>query len=176
MGAKIYGGTTVGPNSTVAGELKNAVIWGNSAKGHEGYLGNSVLGEWCNLGADTNNSNLKNTFKEVSLWDYKSLGMRKTNLQFCGLIMADHVKCSINTMFNTGTVAGVASNIFGSGFPPKFIPDFSWGGAAGFETYTLKKALETAELVYTRKNHVFDEVEAEILTHIFKITENYRSK
>ncbi|MDA9555142.1 GlmU family protein [Pelobium sp.] len=174
MGAKVYGATTIGPNSRVGGEINNAVIWGNSSKGHDGYLGNAVLGEWCNIGADSNNSNLKNNYAEVKLWDYHTQRFRKTGLQFCGLIMADHAKCGINTMFNTGTVVGVSANVFGSGFPRNFVPDFAWGGAQGFEIYTLKKMFETAEKVYERRGRVFDETEKDILTYIFNYTEQYR--
>jgi len=174
MGAKIYGGTTVGPHSTVGGEIKNAVIWGYSSKGHEGYLGNSVIGEWCNIGADSNNSNLKNTYSQVKLWDYSTQKFRNTNLQFCGLMMADHAKCGINTMFNTGTVVGVGSNVFGAGYPPKFIPDFSWGGIHNTEIYAINKALETARLVFERKNKTFNATEAGILKHIFELTTLYK--
>ena len=175
MGSKIYGATTVGPYSRVGGELNNAVIWGYSSKGHEGYLGNAVLGEWCNIGADTNNSNLKNNYEDVKLWDYNTQRFRKTGLQFCGLIMADHAKCAINTMFNTGTVVGVSANIFGAGFPRNFVADFSWGGAQGFDIYSLKKAFETAERVFARRDHrTFDDNEKEILTKVFELTEEYR--
>jgi UDP-N-acetylglucosamine diphosphorylase/glucosamine-1-phosphate N-acetyltransferase len=176
MGTKIYGATTVGPYCRVGGEINNAVIWGYSNKGHEGYLGNSVVGEWCNIGADSNNSNLKNNYAEVKLWDYPTERYRKTGLQFCGLIMADHAKCGINTMFNTGTVVGVGSNVFGAGFPPNFIPDFSWGGAQyGIETYSLNKMLETTEKVFARREHcTFDENEQNILKTIFELTEKYR--
>lgn len=174
MGAKIYGQTSIGPYSRVGGEINNAVIWGYSSKGHEGYLGNSVLGQWCNIGADSNNSNLKNNYAEVKLWDYDSERFRKTGLQFCGLIMADHAKCAINTMFNTGTVAGVSANIFGSGFPRNFIPDFAWGGAQGFEVYTLNKMLETAKKVYERRDTVLDDTEIAILTQVFEDTQAYR--
>lgn len=175
MGAKIYGATTVGPYSRVGGELNNAVIWGYSSKGHEGYLGNSVLGEWCNIGADSNNSNLKNNYDEVKLWDYNTMRFRKTGLQFCGLIMADHSKCAINTMFNTGTVVGVSANVFGAGFPRNFVADFSWGGAQGFEVYTLKKMFITAQKVFDRRDHRnFDEVEQNILAKVFELTEEYR--
>jgi UDP-N-acetylglucosamine diphosphorylase/glucosamine-1-phosphate N-acetyltransferase len=174
MGAKIYGKTTIGPHCRVGGEINNVVIWGNSSKGHEGYLGNAVLGEWCNIGADTNNSNLKNNYAEVRLWDYKKESFRRTGLQFCGLIMADHAKCGINTMFNTGTVVGVSANVFGAGFPRNFIPDFAWGGAQGFDVYSLKKMFETAEKVYVRRNRSFDEVEQGILTEVFNLTEKYR--
>lgn len=175
MGAKIYGATTIGPNCTIGGEVKNSVIWGNSSKGHEGYLGNSVVGEWCNFGADSNNSNLKNTYGEVKLWDYPTQKLRNTGLQFCGLIMGDHTKCAINTMFNTGTIAGVNCNIFGAGFPQKFVPDFSWGGIQQTEIYALKKALETAQLAFERKDRDFDEKESNILKYLFELTQSYRS-
>lgn len=174
MGTKIYGQTTIGPFSRVGGEINNAVIWGYSSKGHEGYLGNSVMGQWCNIGADSNNSNLKNNYAEVRLWDYTTAGFRKTGLQFCGLIMADHSKCGINTMFNTGTVAGVSANIFGAGFPRNFIPDFAWGGAQGFEVYSLPKMFETATKVFGRRNLDFDQVEQDILTRIFTDTKIHR--
>ncbi|MBE9600070.1 GlmU family protein [Pedobacter sp. MC2016-24] len=174
MGAKIYGQTTIGPYSRVGGEINNAVIWGYSSKGHEGYLGNAVMGQWCNIGADSNNSNLKNNYAEVKLWNYETESFRPTGLQFCGLIMADHAKCAINTMFNTGTVAGVSANIFGSGFPRNFIPDFAWGGSHGFETYSLHKMFETAEKVFARRNLPFDQQEKDILTHIFENTKTYR--
>ena len=170
MGSKIYGQTTIGPFSRVGGEINNAVIWGYSSKGHEGYLGNSVLGQWCNIGADSNNSNLKNNYAEVRLWDYQKESFRRTGLQFCGLIMADHAKCAINTMFNTGTVAGVSANIFGAGFPRNFIPDFSWGGSHGYEVYTLKKMFETATKVFERRNLPFDATEQEILQQVFELT------
>ena len=174
MGAKIYGQTTIGPFSRVGGEINNAVIWGYSSKGHDGYLGNAVIGQWCNIGADSNNSNLKNNYAEVRLWDYEQQSFRKTGLQFCGLIMADHAKCAINTMFNTGTVAGVSANVFGSGFPRNFIPDFAWGGSHGFEVYGLNKMLATAKLVLERRNMILDEVEIDILTEIFERTKAYR--
>jgi UDP-N-acetylglucosamine diphosphorylase/glucosamine-1-phosphate N-acetyltransferase len=176
MGTKIYGATTVGPYSRVGGEVNNAVIWGYSNKGHEGYLGNSVLGEWVNIGADSNNSNLKNNYAEVKLWDYASQSYRKTGLQFCGLIMADHVKCGINSMFNTGSVAGVGSNIFGAGFPPNFVPDFSWGGAQfGLEEYGFNKFMETTAKVFERREHrEFDENERSILKEVYHQTAQYR--
>jgi len=174
LASKIYGPTTIGPHSKVGGEVNNSVIFGFSNKGHDGFLGNSVIGEWCNLGADTNNSNLKNNYAEVRLWDYKTEGFTKTGLQFCGLMMGDHSKCGINTMFNTGTVVGVFANIFGSGFPRNFIPSFSWGGNSGFTTYLTKKAFEVAEVVMARRNVVFTEQEAAILEHIFEETKKYR--
>ncbi|RLD64142.1 MAG: glucose-1-phosphate thymidylyltransferase, partial [Bacteroidetes bacterium] len=174
MGAKIYGPTTIGPDSTVCGEIKNSVIFGNSNKGHDGYLGNSVLGEWCNLGADTNNSNLKNNYAEVKLWNYSKERFIKTGLQFCGLIMGDHSKCGINTMFNTGTVVGVNANIYGAGFPRNFIPSFSWGGGLGFKEYQIDKAFEVNQVVMSRKKLGFDETEKQILLNIFEATKKYR--
>ncbi len=175
MGAKIYGATTIGPNCTIGGEVKNAVFFENSNKGHEGYLGNAVIGEWCNLGAGTNNSNLKNNYGEVRLWSYETENFAKTGLQFCGLMMGDHSKCAINTMFNTGTVIGVSSNIYGSNFPRNFIPSFSRGGAAGFSTYILDKAFVAANLVMERKNELFDEKEQKILQHVYELTKKYRN-
>jgi len=174
MGAKIYGATTIGPHCRVGGEVNNSILFAYSSKGHEGFLGNSVLGEWCNIGADTNNSNLKNNYTEVRLWEYAKQSFRKTGLQFCGLIMADHAKCGINTMFNTGTVVGVSANVFGAGYPRNYMPDFAWGGAQGLEVYPLAKVFETAERVYERRNRVFDEIEKNILTHIFEQTQTYR--
>jgi len=175
MGTKIYGATTIGPYCRVGGEINNAVIWGYSNKGHEGYLGNSVIGEWCNIGADSNNSNLKNNYAEVRLWDYVSEHYRKTGLQFCGLIMADHAKCGINTMFNTGSVVGVSANVFGAGFPPNHVPDFSWGGADGFQEYRIDKALETVAKVFARREHrKFDKNEQSILKKVFELSASYR--
>ncbi|QNM86926.1 GlmU family protein [Polaribacter pectinis] len=175
MGTKIYGDTTLGPHCKVGGEISNSVLFGYTSKGHDGYLGNSVLGEWCNLGADTNNSNLKNNYAEVKLWDYETGRFAKTGLQFCGLMMGDHSKCGINTMFNTGTVVGVSANIFGSGFPRNFIPSFSWGGASGFTEYKTNKVFEVAEVVMKRRKIVFDEKEQRILEHVFEETKQYRN-
>ena len=174
MGAKIYGPTTIGPHCKVGGELTNTVLFGYSNKGHDGFLGNSVIGEWCNIGADSNNSNLKNNYAEVKLWDYNLEGFSKTGLQFCGLMMGDHSKCGINTMFNTGTVVGVSANIFGSGFPRNFIPSFSWGGHTGFKTYLTKKAFEVSKIVMARRHVRFTEVDASILGHVFNITNKFR--
>ncbi|MEY3679148.1 MAG: hypothetical protein RI924_1289 [Bacteroidota bacterium] len=174
MGAKIYGATTIGPHCRVGGEVSNAILQAYASKGHEGFLGNSFLGEWCNIGADTNNSNLKNNYTEVRLWDYQNQNFRKTGLQFCGLIMADHAKCGINTMFNTGTVVGVSANVFGAGYPRNFVPDFAWGGAQGFEVYALNKVFETAELVYQRRNREFDQAEKDILSKVFELTATHR--
>ncbi|SEN50465.1 UDP-N-acetylglucosamine diphosphorylase/glucosamine-1-phosphate N-acetyltransferase [bacterium A37T11] len=175
MGTKIYNNVTVGPFSRVGGELNTCVIWGNSSKGHEGYFGSSVMGEWCNWGADTNNSNLKNNYKNVRFYDYAESNFRDTGLQFCGLIMGDHAKCAINTAFNTGTVVGVGASIFGSGTPPAYVPDFSWGGREGFTTYELTKFFETVSLVYERRNRIFDLNEQEILRAVFKLTLNRRN-
>ena len=174
LGSKIYGPTTIGPHSKVGGEVNNSVIFGFSNKGHDGFLGNSVLGEWCNLGADTNNSNLKNNYAEVRLWDYQTEGFAKTGLQFCGLMIGDHSKCGINTMFNTGTVVGVSANIFGSGFPRNFVPSFSWGGSKGFVTYKTNKAFEVAEVVMARRKEEFTDKDKAILEHIFEETKQYR--
>ncbi|MBP5371090.1 MAG: GlmU family protein [Bacteroidales bacterium] len=170
MSAKIYEGTTIGPYSKVGGEVQNSVIIGYSNKGHDGYLGNSVLGEWCNLGADTNNSNLKNDYSEIKIWNYAVGKFERSGLQFCGLMMGDHSKSAINTMFNTATVVGVCATIYGAGFPRNFIPSFSRGGSQGIEEYRLEKACETAARVYARRHKVFDEVETAILTKIFEET------
>ena len=175
MGAKIYGATAFGPHVKVGGEVNNSVIFGYSNKGHDGFLGNSILGEWCNLGADTNNSNLKNNYGIVKLWDYASDALQPTGLQFCGLIMGDHSKAGINTMFNTGTVVGVSANVFGSGFPPKFIPSFSWGGAESSVTYRLDKATEVAGAVMARRQVELSDEDRQILATIFELTAGYRS-
>jgi UDP-N-acetylglucosamine diphosphorylase/glucosamine-1-phosphate N-acetyltransferase len=174
MGAKIYGGTTLGPGCKVGGEVQNVIFFANSNKAHDGYLGNSVIGEWCNLGADSNNSNLKNNYEQVKLWSEAKESFVRTGKQFCGLIMADHAKCGINTMFNTGTVVGVSCNIFGAGFPRNFIPSFSWGGSGGFTEYQLAKASDTANRVFERRNLSFDETERAIFQEIFNRTAGQR--
>jgi UDP-N-acetylglucosamine diphosphorylase/glucosamine-1-phosphate N-acetyltransferase len=176
LATKVYGATTVGPHSVIGGEVNNSVLFGYSNKGHDGFLGNSVLGEWCNIGADSNNSNLKNNYEMVRLWSYETEGFAKTGLQFCGLMMGDHSKCGINTMFNTGTVVGVSSNIFGSGFPRNFVPSFSWGGASGFTTYLTSKAFQTAKIVMARRQVEFTEEDAKILEHVFESTSKYRKE
>ena len=175
LGAKIYGPTTIGPYCKVGGEVNNSVLFAYSNKGHDGFLGNSVLGEWCNLGADNNNSNLKNNYTPVRLWSYETENFAKTGLQFCGLMMGDHSKCGINTMFNTGTVVGVSANIFGSGLPRNFIPSFSWGGASGFTTYLPNKAYETAKAMMNRRNVEFTKEDEEILNHVFEVTKKWRT-
>ena len=174
LGAKVYGATTVGPFSRIGGEISNSVIQGYSNKGHDGFLGNSVLGEWCNIGADSNNSNLKNNYSEVKLWNYPAGEMSGTGLQFCGLIMGDHSKCGINTMFNTGTVVGVSANIYGAGFPPNFIPSFSWGEGFDLKEYRVDKAIETAERMFSRRHKIFDEIESAIFGKVYEITEGER--
>ena len=176
MGAIIYGPTTLGPHCKVGGEVNNSVFFGYSSKAHDGFLGNSVIGEWCNLGADTNNSNLKNNYADVKLWNYEMERFKKTGLQFCGLIMGDHSKCGINTMFNTGTVIGVSANIFGSGFPRNFVPSFSWGGASGFQVYKLPKVFEVASKVFERRKLDFDENEQNILSEVYDMTKRYRNE
>ncbi|MDA9307737.1 GlmU family protein [Flavobacteriaceae bacterium] len=174
MGAKIYGGTTIGPHCKVGGEVANSVMMGFSNKGHDGYMGNSVLGHWCNLGADTNTSNLKNNYAQVRLWDYDTERFAKTGTQFCGLMMGDHSKCGINTMFNTGTVVGVSANIFGAGYPRNFIPSFTWGGSSGMETYNTSKAFEVAAVVMARRGLEFDTQEEAILNEVFEISKQWR--
>lgn len=174
MSAKIYGDTTIGPGCKVGGEVSNSVFFANSNKAHDGFIGNSVIGEWCNLGADTNCSNLKNNYGDVSTWNYAIDGYENTGLTFHGLLMGDHAKCGINTMFNTGTVAGVGANIFGGGFPPKFIPDFSWGGAEGFAEYQFEKAAETIQRVFARRGKNLEKAELEMLRSVFLKTGKYR--
>jgi UDP-N-acetylglucosamine diphosphorylase/glucosamine-1-phosphate N-acetyltransferase len=175
MGAKVYGATTLGPNCKVGGEVNNSVFQANSSKAHDGFVGNSVIGEWCNLGADSNNSNLKNNYEVVKLWSEAQGKFIHTGLQFCGLIMADHSKCGINTMFNTGTVVGVSANIFGAGFPRNFIPSYSWGGAGGFTQYALSKAVHTMQLVMARRQQQLSPQLQQVYEHIFNITATQRA-
>lgn len=174
MSAKIYGATTVGPYSKVAGELSNVVIFGYSNKAHDGFFGSSVIGEWCNIGADSNTSNLKNTYDDVRLWNYPLQTFNNTGLQFCGTIMGDHVKCGINTMFNTGTVIGCAANVFGSGFQRNFIASFSWGGPSGMSTYKIDKAIDVAERIFQRRNLKFTEFDEQILNSVYELTHSNR--
>ena len=174
MGGKMRGDTTIGPFSKVGGEVSNSVIFGYSNKAHDGFLGCSVIGEWCNLGADTNTSNLKNTFDNVKLWSHAENTFISTGLQFCGLMMGDHSKSSINSMFNTGTVVDVSSNIFGDGFPRNYIPSFAWGGASGITTYHIEKAFQTATKAMERRKRVFDETEQSILEHVYRMTALHR--
>ena len=176
LATKVYGATTVGPHCRIGGEINNSVLFGYSNKGHDGFLGNSVLGEWCNMGADSNNSNLKNNYEEVKLWSFETESFAKTGLQFCGLMMGDHSKCGINTMFNTGTVVGVSANIFGSGFPRNFVPSFSWGGASGFVTYLTNKAFEVAKIVMDRRHVEFTDQDKAILEHVFELSKKWRNE
>ncbi|MDN3707569.1 GlmU family protein [Myroides ceti] len=174
LGTKIYGATTVGPHCRVGGEINNSVLFAYSNKGHDGFLGNAVLGEWCNIGADSNNSNLKNNYEPVKLWNYETARFENTGLQFCGLMMGDHSKCGINTMFNTGTVVGVCANIFGAGFPRNYIANFTWGGAQGVQVYLPKKAFETAKIVMQRRHIEFSSMEEAILQHVFDETAEWQ--
>ncbi len=170
MGSKIYEGTTLGPNSKVGGELKAVVFFGNTNKGHDGYLGDTVVGEWCNFGAGTNNSNLKNNYSSVKLWHYPSRDFKNTGLQFCGLIMGDHSKCGISTMFNTGTVVGVSANIYGGDYQPKFFPSFKWGGGQ-LANYRYDRALEVARIMAKRRNYTFDVVDEKLFKNVYKLTQ-----
>ena len=174
MGAKIYGATTIGKFSKAGGEVNNSVIMDYSNKGHEGYLGNSVLGEWVNMGADSNCSNLKNNYAEVKLWAYPEERFIKTGLQFCGLVMGDHSKCGINTMFNTGTIIGVSCNIFGADFVQSFVPSFSWGGHSGVSTYKLEKAFDTMEKMMIRKEITLTDNDKAIMENIFAQSSKFR--
>lgn len=175
MGAKIYGDTTIGPGCKVGGEISNVVFFANSNKGHDGYLGNAVIGEWCNLGADTNCSNLKNNYGTIKIWDEHHFKSVQTGLIFCGLMMGDHSKCGINTMFNTGTVVGVSANIYGAGFPEKFIPSFAWGGSEGMTTYQLERALDTASRMMDRRGLKLSDAEIKMYEYIFALTEKQRA-
>jgi len=174
MGAKIYGPTAIGPDCKIGGEVKEAVILGHSNKAHDGFLGNSIIGEWCNLGAGTSVSNLKNNYSHVKMWDYNTQSMRDSGLQYLGLVMGDHSKAGINSMFNTGTIVGVASNIFGAGYPPKFVPSFSWGGASGFEVHRFEDAIQTAKRVVARRNTSLSKEDEAILRHVFELSEMSR--
>ena len=174
MGSKIRGDSTIGPHCSVGGEISNSVIFAYSNKSHDGFLGNSVIAEWCNIGADTNTSNLKNNYSKVKLWNCAKQELVSTGETFCGLIMGDHSKCGINTMFNTGTVTGVNANIYGAGYPDKFIPSFAWGGSEGFTTFKLDKAFEVAERMMERRERSIDEMERKILAHVYDITASTR--
>ena len=168
IGSKMREATTIGPHCKVGGEVKNSIFYANSNKGHEGFIGNAVVGEWCNFGADTNCSNLKNNYKNVRIYDYGQKDYVSTGDLFCGLMMGDHSKCGINTMFNTGTVVGVSCNIFGAGYPSKFIPSFTWGGIQQEQVYQLDKALEVAENVLKRRKMPLKAEDTAILTYIFE--------
>ncbi len=175
MASKIYGPTTIGPHCKVGGEVSNSVIHGFSNKAHDGFIGNTLIGEWCNLGADTNTSNLKNNYSNVRIFDFAKREMTDSGLTFCGLIMGDHSKCSINTMFNTGTVVGVGANIFGGHFPPKHIPSFSWGGSNGFTEYDFEKMIATARHVYARRSLLLSDELQKMLQNVFEMTATHRT-
>ncbi|MEE1118382.1 MAG: GlmU family protein [Bacteroidales bacterium] len=170
MASKIYGATTLGPYVKVGGEVSNVVIFGYSNKAHDGFIGNSVIGEWCNIGADTNASNLKNTYEEVRVWSIEKNTFVPTGQTFFGTIMGDHSKCGINTMFNTGTVIGVSSNIYGHGYQRNYIPSFAWGGTTGLKSYDMDKAIEVAEKMYQRRNVVMSQQDKEILRNVYTQT------
>ena len=174
MGGKVRGDVTVGPFSKIGGEVSKSILFGFSNKAHDGYLGNSIIGEWCNLGAGTSNSNLKNNYAPVKMWNYESKVFEETGLQFCGLIMGDHSKAGINTMFNTGSTVGVSANLFGEGFPRQIIPSFSWGGSRGLMTYRFDKAIETIRAVMSRRDLELSEEDHEILKYIFDATSEVR--
>ena len=175
MGTKHYGTSTLGPHCKAGGELSNVVMQAYSNKGHDGYLGNAVIGEWCNIGADSNASNLKNNYSNVRAWSYAENKQINTDEQFIGLLMGDHAKCGINTMFNTATVVGVAANIFGAGFPKKHIPSFAWGGVDFVRTFTLQKAYEMAEVMMKRRGIEFTAEDKAIFNHIFEESKQYRN-
>lgn len=174
VGAKIRGDTTIGPFSKVGGEVAAAMIYGYSNKAHDGYLGCSVVGEWCNIGADSNTSNLKNNYETVKAWNHATAEFQDTGLQFCGLMMGDHSKCGINSMFNTGTVVDVFANVFGEGFLRSYIPSFTWGGTHQLTTYKLEKALETLKRVMERRHVQPTEIDTGILTRVYEQTAHQR--
>lgn len=167
MGAKLYGASSIGRQCKIGGELTNSIFHDYSNKGHEGYLGNSVIGSWCNFGADTNSSNLKNTYDHVSAYSYRSNARINTGQQFLGLLMGDHSKTGINTMFNTGTVAGVSCNIYGGGFPPVHLPSFTWGEPGHWQEYRIDKALDTARKVMARRHLELTPAEEKLLCYLF---------
>lgn len=174
MGAKIYGATTLGPYCKVGGELNNVVMIGYSNKAHDGFLGNAVIGEWCNIGAGTNASNLKNDYTEIKLWNYRAHRFLRTGLQFCGLIMGDHSKAGINCMFNTATVIGVGVNVHGAGFPRNFVASFSEGSVAGYTDVSVVKFFDIAKRMMARRGIELSETDKEIFESIYRIAENYK--
>jgi UDP-N-acetylglucosamine diphosphorylase/glucosamine-1-phosphate N-acetyltransferase len=173
-GAKIRGDTSIGPFCKAGGEIAATVMFGYSNKSHDGYMGCSVIGEWCNFGADSNTSNLKNNYDSVKLWNHNKKSFVNTGLLFLGLIMGDHSKCGINSMFNTGTMVDVFANIYGADFLPNYIPSFSWGGSGGLTTYTFEKAMQTARKVFERRDLTLDEIDYDILHTVYKLTAEQR--
>jgi len=174
MGTKVYGGTTIGPNSKIGGELNNVLFLGNSNKGHDGFLGNAVIGEWGNIGAATDASNLKNNYGNVRICNYETENFAKSALQFCGLLMGDFSRCGIHSMFNTATLIGINTNIFGSGFPRTFIPSFSYGGAQGFQTHAFRKAMESNVAMMKRKGEQLSDLDTAILQTVFELSSVWR--
>jgi UDP-N-acetylglucosamine diphosphorylase/glucosamine-1-phosphate N-acetyltransferase len=174
MGTLVYKGTTIGPWCKAGGEINNSVMMGYSSKAHDGFLGDSVIAEWCNLGAGTTTSNLKNNYEAVKQWSYSQNKFVSTGLQFCGLVLGDHCKTGISSMFNSGTTAGVCSNIFGVSYQRNFIPSFVWGGNSGFRKHRLNEAMDTAKAVYARRSLPFNSVEEKIFTTVFELTSDDR--
>jgi hypothetical protein len=162
MGAKIYGATTIGPHCRVGGEVSNVIFYAYSNKGHDGFLGNSILGEWCNLGADTNSSNLKNNYSLVSSYNYETKSIEASQVQFMGLCMGDHSKSAINTMFNTATVIGFAVNVFSDAFPPKHLPSFTWLAEKEQSVFQLDKAIQAAKAMMDRRHVTFTEADVKV--------------
>jgi len=174
MGTLLYKATTIGPWCKAGGEISNSVLFSYSSKAHDGFLGNSVIAEWCNLGAGTTTSNLKNNYEAVKQWNYGDSKFVNTGLQFCGLVLGDHCKTGISSMFNSGTTAGVCSNIFGVNYQRNFIPSFVWGGTSGFRKHKLNEAMDTAKAVYARRNLPFDSAEENIFRYVFELTAGSR--
>lgn len=174
MGARVYGATTIGPYCKIGGEVNNIVMFGYSNKAHDGFLGNAVIGEWCNIGGGTTASNLKNDYSEIKLWNYPARRFLRTGLQFCGLIMGDHSKLGVNSMINTATVIGVGVNIHGTGFPRNFVASFSEGGSSGFSDVPLSKFFTIAERMMARRNKMLGEVDRDIFESIYSIADNYK--
>lgn len=175
MGSKIYGGSTFGPYCKVGGEIDNAVFFGFSNKAHDGYLGNAVIGEWCNIGAGVNASNLKNDYSKIRVWNYKSQTFMRTDLQFCGPIIGDHTKIGVNCMLNTATVLGVGVNIHGSGFPRVFVPSFSEGSpVTGFTNVSMKKFHDIAERVMSRRDLRLTDIDNRIYEKVYEIASRFK--
>ncbi|MDI9357037.1 MAG: putative sugar nucleotidyl transferase [Chitinophagaceae bacterium] len=167
MGTKLRPNTTIGPFSKVGGEISSSVLFGYSNKAHDGFLGNSVIAEWCNLGANTNTSNLKNNYKNVSMWNYETKSLEETAVLFCGIIMGDYSRSSINTMFNTGTTVGIGCNIFGHGFPKKYIPNFTWSDSQNDTLYAIEKLLETIENMFQRRKKIYTDEDKQLLQYLY---------
>jgi UDP-N-acetylglucosamine diphosphorylase/glucosamine-1-phosphate N-acetyltransferase len=176
MGAKIYGGTTAGPHCKIGGEVSTVIFHSHSNKAHDGYIGNSLIGEWVNIGADTNNSNLKNNYSSVKVYDWESGDLKDSGLQFCGLFMADHSKTAINAMLNSGTVCGVSSSILTNNFAPKYIPSYAWVTDTSIDVFDFEKAIETAEIVMARRGVTMAEAYKNMLRYLYKVRDGRVSK